>query len=127
MAADKERVDAIITNMISSEALESMLHAGESKEFAGHLGKLAYDWIFGEIWARPGLDLRSRSLVVLGILIALRASDQLEFHIPAALKHGLTVAELEEVIYQASGYAGMPAAANARAVAVKILGNKPQG
>jgi len=107
--------------MLSPEIAEAMANAGASSEFGAQLGKLAYDYVFGELWSRPGLDRRSRSLVTLGILIALRANEELQFHIPAALKNGLTQKEIEEVIYHASGYAGFPAAASARTLAAKLL------
>jgi 4-carboxymuconolactone decarboxylase len=67
------------------------------------------------------LDRRSRSLVTLGALIALRASEELKFHFPIALRNGLTIDEIDEVIYHMTGYAGYPAAANARNVAREVL------
>ncbi|MDP9792987.1 4-carboxymuconolactone decarboxylase [Catenuloplanes nepalensis] len=88
---------------------------------ADELGVLSLDNVFGTLWTRPGLDPRSRSLVTLGILIALRATDELRFHFPIALRNGLTRDEIAEVIYHASGYAGFPAAATARTVAVETL------
>lgn len=88
---------------------------------AGELGELTIDHVFGALWTRPGLDRRSRSLVTLGALIALRASEELKFHFPIALRNGLSVAEIEEVIYHMTGYAGYPAAANARNVAREVL------
>ncbi len=90
--------------------------------FGEELTELTLEHVFAALWARPGLDRRSRSLVTLGILIALRASDELEFHFPIALRNGLTVGQLEEVVYHSAGYAGYPAAANARKVARKVLG-----
>jgi 4-carboxymuconolactone decarboxylase len=88
---------------------------------AGELGELTLDHVFGALWTRPGLDRRSRSLVTLGALIALRAERELKFHFPIALRNGLTIEEIEEVIYHAAGYAGYPAAATARAVAREVL------
>lgn len=88
---------------------------------ADELGDLAIDHVFGALWTRPGLDRRSRSLVTLGALIALGASDELKFHFPIALRNGLSIAEIEEVIYHLSGYAGYPAAATARNVAREAL------
>jgi 4-carboxymuconolactone decarboxylase len=67
--------------------------------FADELGDLSIDHVFGALWTRPGLDRRSRSLVTLGALIALRAGDELRFHFPIALRNGLTIEEIEEVIY----------------------------
>jgi 4-carboxymuconolactone decarboxylase len=88
---------------------------------ADELGDLTIDHVFGALWTRPGLDRRSRSLVTLGALIALRAERELKFHFPIALRNGLTIEEIEEVIYHAAGYAGYPAAATARAVVQEVL------
>ena len=89
--------------------------------FGDELAELSLDHVFGALWSRPGLDRRSRSLVTLGALIALRATEELKFHFPIALRNGLTRAELEEVVYHVAGYAGYPAAATARQVASDIL------
>ena len=85
------------------------------------MSELALRNVFAEIWTRPALDLRARSLVTLGILIALRAEGELRFHIGIALNNGVSVAEIEEVLYQASAYAGFPAANTARAIADEVL------
>ncbi len=89
--------------------------------FADELGDLSIDHVFGATWTRPGLDRRSRSLVTLGALIALRAGDELKYHFPIALRNGLSIEEIEEVIYHMAGYAGYPAAATARNVAREAL------
>ena len=88
---------------------------------ADELGELSLNHVFGALWNRPGLDRRSRSLVTLGALIALRASDELKIHFQIALNNGLTLEEVEEVIYHMTGYAGYPAAASARNVARQVL------
>jgi len=88
---------------------------------ADELADMAIDHVFDALWTRPGLDRRSRSLVTLGALIALRESDELKFHFPIALRNGLTLEEVEEVIYHIAGYAGYPAAATARNVAREVL------
>lgn len=82
--------------------------------FAGEMGNLALDNVFVNLWSRPGLDLRSRSLLTLGILIALGAQDELTIHGVVALNNGLSLEELEEVLYHATGYAGFPRANTAR-------------
>jgi 4-carboxymuconolactone decarboxylase len=89
--------------------------------FADELGDLALEHVFGALWTRPGLDRRSRSLVTLGVLIALRANDELKVHFLIALRNGLTAEEIEEVIYHVAGYAGYPAAATARNIASAVL------
>jgi 4-carboxymuconolactone decarboxylase len=88
---------------------------------ADELGDLSIDHVFGALWTRPGLDRRSRSLVTLGALIALRAEHELKFHFRIALRNGLTIEEIEEVIYHTAGYAGYPAATSARNVAREVL------
>ena len=88
---------------------------------ADELGDLSIDHVFGAMWTRPGLDRRSRSLITLGALIALRATDELKYHFPIAVRNGLSIAEIEEVIYHLAGYAGYPAAATARNVAREAL------
>src|ERR1700742_2739731 len=90
---------------------------------AGELLELGLDHVFGSLWTRPGLARRPRSLVTLGALIALRASEELKAHFPIALRNGLTIDEIGEVIYHMTGYAGYPAAASARAVARDVLAN----
>jgi 4-carboxymuconolactone decarboxylase len=89
--------------------------------FADELAELTVDHVFGSLWTRPGLDRRSRSLVTLGALIALRATEELKFHFPIALRNGLTIEEIEEVVYHMAGYAGFPAAATARNIGREVL------
>jgi 4-carboxymuconolactone decarboxylase len=112
----------IVGDILSPEIAQAMANGAASEEFGAEIGTLALDFVFGELWSRPGLSRRDRSLLTLGILIALRAREELHFHIPAALKNGLTRDELAEIIYHAAAYAGFPAAAAARTLAAGILG-----
>lgn len=89
--------------------------------FADELTDLTLDHVFGVLWNRPGLDRRSRSLVTLGILIALRASEEMRFHFRIALQNGVTPEELEEVVYHSTAYAGYPAAVNAMTVGREVV------
>jgi 4-carboxymuconolactone decarboxylase len=79
-----------------------------------------YAW--GEIWARPGLDRRTRSCMVLTALVALGRFDELEMHIRAARRNGLADAEITEVLLQSAVYCGVPAANSAFAVFRRVLG-----
>jgi 4-carboxymuconolactone decarboxylase len=90
--------------------------------FAGELRELSIDMAFGKIWSREGLSHRERSIFTLGILIALRADKELEYHFPMALRNGLSTEELEELVYHATVYAGFPAAHAAQLVARKVFG-----
>jgi len=83
----------------------------------GAVGVTAYRWAFGEIWSRPQLSRRDRSIVVISILTWLGAANELAVHVPAGLRHGLTRVEIEEVIHHLSLYAGIPRAVEAIGVA----------
>ncbi|MCV7223920.1 carboxymuconolactone decarboxylase family protein [Mycolicibacterium elephantis] len=89
--------------------------------FGGEMLGLAMDNVFGRLWTRDGLSRRDRSLVTLGALIALRAGDELSIHFQIARNNGLTDAEIAEVIYHCSGYAGFPAANSAMTIAKEVL------
>ncbi len=90
--------------------------------FGDELLEIGIDNVFGRLWAREGgLSRRDRSLVTLGILIALRATDELGFHVQIARNNGLTEDEIAEVVYHSSGYAGFPAANTACKVAREAL------
>jgi 4-carboxymuconolactone decarboxylase len=74
------------------------------------LAELTDDVLFGDVWARPELAPRDRSLVTVAALIAGGNTEQLAAHIPLALKNGVTEAELAEVITHLAFYAGWPRA-----------------
>lgn len=78
-----------------------------------------YAW--GDIWSRPGLARRDRSIAVLSTLIALRHWEELAMHVRAALTNGLEREEIIEVILQSAVYAGVPSANHAFAIAKDIL------
>lgn len=83
-----------------------------------------YAW--GEIWARPGLDRRTRSCITLAMLVALNRPDELALHLRAATNNGVTRAEIRELLLQTAVYCGVPAANAAFALAQQILAN-PEG
>ena len=70
-----------------------------------------YAW--GEIWTRPGLDVRTRRLVVIGTLVALGRFDELRLHVTAALRAGVPAEDITEVLLQQAIYCGVPAANSA--------------
>jgi 4-carboxymuconolactone decarboxylase len=78
-----------------------------------------YAW--GDIWSRPGLDRRSRSVAVLSSLIAHGHHEELAMHVRAALRNGLTDGEIREVILQSAIYSGVPAANSAFRIANEVL------
>jgi 3-oxoadipate enol-lactonase/4-carboxymuconolactone decarboxylase len=78
-----------------------------------------YAW--GEIWARPGLDRKTRSCITLTALVALGREEELAMHVRAALRVGLTPDEIKEVLLHSAIYCGVPAANGAFAVAQRVL------
>lgn len=78
-----------------------------------------YAW--GTIWQRPGLDRRTRSVVTLTALVAGHHWSELEFHLQAALRNGLTTEEITEILLQCAIYCGVPTANKAFAIASRVL------
>jgi 4-carboxymuconolactone decarboxylase len=78
-----------------------------------------YAW--GEVWARPGLDRRTRSCITVAMLVALGQDEELRLHLRAAVNNGVTVDELKEVLLQTAIYCGIPAANTAFRVAAEVL------
>ena len=76
----------------------------------GPLGAYGIDFAFGEVWARPELSRRDRSLLVVSVLATLGRGEELDIHIPAAVRHGVTQIELEELMLTVFAYAGAPLA-----------------
>ncbi len=76
---------------------------------------------WGDVWQRPGLQRRERSIATLSICIALRHWDEFALHVRAAVHNGLTDDEIAEVVQHAAVYAGVPAANHAFKVAGPIL------
>lgn len=83
----------------------------------GDLGEVVYRWALGEVWARPQLSRRDRSVVVIAILTSLGSATTLAAHIRGGLNHGLDRVEIEEIITHLGLYAGLPRAIEAMTVA----------
>ncbi|EPJ3207123.1 carboxymuconolactone decarboxylase family protein [Salmonella enterica subsp. enterica serovar Derby] len=95
------------------------------KDIAPDFAKYLLEFPFGDIYARPGLDLRSREIATVAALTALgNASPQLKVHIGAALHVGLTQDEIIEVIMQMAVYAGFPAALNGLFAAKEVFASQ---
>jgi len=105
---------AMLEQYFSCKAMDEVVERSSRTSFAKELGALAMDNVFARLWTRPELDRRSRSLLTLGILIALGSVEELKIHCIVALNNGLTIEELEEVVYHATAYAGFPLTNSAR-------------
>jgi len=90
-------------------------------DFAPKLVELTDHVLFGDIWERPDLSKRDRSLVTVAALIALNRPEQLRFHLGRALENGLKKEELVEVITHLAFYAGWPSAMTAIMIAKEVF------
>jgi len=90
-------------------------------DFNWPIQQLATEYCWDEIWNRPGLDRRSRSLLNLGMIAALNRPHELKAHIRGALTNGLTRAELQEVMLQIAAYCGMPAGIDSFRIAKEVF------
>lgn len=82
---------------------------------------------WGSVWAREGLDLRTRSLVTIAILATLRLDEELELHLRATKNTGATPEEIKEMLLHVAAYAGIPAAHHAFRVAKRVLAEFVEG
>lgn len=92
-----------------------------TSEFTADFQDLITRYAWGEIWARPGLDRKTRSAITLTALTALNHHEELAMHVRAALGNGMTSDEIKEVLLQSAIYCGVPAANRAFAIAQQVL------
>ncbi|MFL5928297.1 MAG: 4-carboxymuconolactone decarboxylase [Gaiellaceae bacterium] len=90
-------------------------------ELTADFQELITRYAWGEIWARPGLDRKTRSCVTITALVALGHWEELALHVRAGLRNGLTHDEIKEVLLQSAIYCGVPAANRAFAIAEEVL------
>jgi 4-carboxymuconolactone decarboxylase len=90
-------------------------------DIAPKLAELTDSVLFGDVWERPGLSKRDRSLITVSALIALNRPEQLKFHIPRALENGVSKDELVEVITHLAFYGGWPCSMTAIMIAKEIF------
>jgi 4-carboxymuconolactone decarboxylase len=86
-------------------------------DFQDHITR--YAW--GAVWSRPGLDRRTRSCITVAMLAAQGSEHELALHVPAALRNGVSVEELKEILIQVAVYAGVPRANRAFTIARDVL------
>ena len=108
--------------------LEQMLGTLKAEEFKAALGDLCPDFeeyvigfLSGEIWSRPGLDKRTKSLITISALVAMGRSKGLELNIRMATNNGATQEEITETLLHLAPYAGFPATWEALSIAHKVF------
>lgn len=93
----------------------------QADDFSWALQQLTTEYCWDEIWNRPGIDRRSRSILNLGMLAALNRPHELKIHVRGALNNGLSKDELKEIFLQIAVYCGMPAALDGFRVAREVF------
>ncbi|MBE7369860.1 carboxymuconolactone decarboxylase family protein [Ramlibacter pallidus] len=97
---------------------------GRSTPFTAPLQELVTKHAWGNTWQRPGLDLKTRSIVTVSMLVAAGKTHELKIHVRGALNNGVTPEELQEIFLHASVYCGFPAALDAFRVGSEVIDAK---
>jgi 4-carboxymuconolactone decarboxylase len=103
-------------------ALTTQRPANDAYSVIPKLGELRDDVLFGDVWERPQLSKRDRSLITCAVLTALYRTEELKGHLRRALDNGVTQEELKEVILHVTFYSGWPTGVNAGRVAGEVFG-----
>jgi 4-carboxymuconolactone decarboxylase len=111
--------------VLGADYVEKSLAAAD--DFTWPMQQLATEYCWDEIWNRPGLDRRSRSLLNLGMISALNRPHELRLHVRGALNNGITESELREVFLQVAIYCGLPAALDSLRIAKDVLNEVKTG
>jgi len=106
---------AIRRQVLGAEYVDNAIKSAD--DFSRPLQELVTQYCWGEIWGRPGLDRRTRSLINLAMITALNRPHEVKMHIKGALVNGMTKEEIREVLLQVAIYAGIPAGVASFAIA----------
>jgi 4-carboxymuconolactone decarboxylase len=110
---------AVRREVLGAEHVDAALERADATTEA--FQELITEFAWGRVWTRPGLDRRTRSAITLTALVARNHLAELELHLRAALRNGLTREEIVEVLLQSAVYCGVPAANAAFRVAQRVL------
>ena len=100
---------------------ETAVRRGPYADVAPALDEITQSVLFGDVWERPGLSKRDRSLITVATLVALYRTNELPFHLKRALENGVTKDELVELITHLAFYAGWPPASTAVGIARQVF------
>ncbi len=110
---------AIRKEVLGAEHVEKSLNA--ATDLTADMQKLVTEWCWGELWGRPGLDRRTRSVINLSMLAALNRPHEIKLHVRGALNNGLTPEEIKEIMLQVAIYCGVPAGLDSMKVAAEVI------
>ena len=110
---------ALLGEVIGAEYLAR--RDASTNDFNAPLRRFSETYAFGDIWSRPGLERKVRSMLCMAMLTALGKPEELKLHVNSAINNGCTVEEIREVLYQTVAYCGIPATIEAFKVAEAVL------
>lgn len=111
----------VLTTLLGDPNLDKDLVESQILNSQGDMGSLVMDYAFGDVWSRPQLSRRDRSLIVVSALTAINMKHELEIHIGAGLNHGITPVEIEEIMITMVAYGGFPRAIDGMILARKVF------
>ena len=121
---EKERFEnglAMRRKVLGDDYVDSALANIKANGFDAEYQEMVTRHAWGEIWSRPGLDRRTRSLIVMAMLIALNRDEELRLHLSLSKGNGVTRAEVNELLLQATAYVGIPAGRGAFIAASEVF------
>jgi 4-carboxymuconolactone decarboxylase len=121
---EKQRYEnglAMRRKVLGDAYVDDALARVQEQGFDTEYQELVTRHVWGEIWSRPGLDRRTRSLIVMAMLIALNRDDELRLHLSLSKGNGVTRAEVNELLLQATAYVGVPAGRGAFIAATEVF------
>ena len=121
MAADNQRENGrkLLKEMLGDAYFEKREQS--TNDFNRPLRQFSETYAFGDIWSRPGLPKKVRSMLCMAMLTALGKPAELRLHVNSAINNGCTLEEIQEVLYQTVAYCGIPATIEAFKVAEEVL------
>jgi 4-carboxymuconolactone decarboxylase len=111
----------VIGSMMGPAFSGQLREMASSDKFGSTVSRMAAEFAFGTAWADDKLARREKSLVIIGILIALRQASELKNHVKIGVANGLTAADIEGALIQATPYVGFPAIATAGTAVIEAL------
>ena len=112
---------AMRRKVLGEDYVQNAMAGAKADAFDAEYQEMVTRHAWGEIWSRPGLDRRTRSLIVMAMLIAANRDDELRLHLSLSKDNGVTRAEVNELLLQATVYMGVPAGRGAFIAAKEVF------
>ncbi|MCM3356508.1 4-carboxymuconolactone decarboxylase [Psychrobacillus sp. FSL W7-1457] len=119
---NKERFEKgleIRRSVLGAEYVDNSIN--NATDFNMPMQELVTEYCWGEVWARPGLPKKTRSMINLAMITALNRPHELKLHVRGAINNGVTKEEIQEVLLQTAIYCGVPAAIDSFRTAKEVL------